>query len=347
MIRKNIKGIVITLLLAMTFFIPTPYYLYRPGTAEVLAPKVTVEQGAKDEQGELMLVTVLSIKATNIYYLLYGLVMPHTEMKLEEDVRGDMTDAQYGKLLQHMMDTSQENAIINGLRAAGEQVDIRYKGVFVSFVNPDSTAVGILEIGDVITEVDGHPVHRSEELIEYLNTNKKAGDTVEITFLRDDKEKTAKVALKELGASGQTEPGTPPRVGIGVHPENIMDLDLPRKVTINAEDIGGPSAGMMFSLEIYSQLTPGDQTHGYKIAGTGTIDLDGNVGQIGGIRHKIVAAHNEGAEIFFAPADVGPKDANAKDAMDEVEKLGYDMKVVPVAKLQDAIDYLQNLPPKK
>jgi PDZ domain-containing protein len=245
-----------------------------------------------------------------------------------------------------MMDTSQQNAIVSGLRAAGEKVNINYKGVFVYFVYPESKARGILEVGDIITAVDGHPVHRSEELIEYLNANKKAGDKAKLTFLRDGVEKTADIELMELGADNQTEPGTPKKVGIGVRPENKMELDLPRKVKIKAEDIGGPSAGMMFALEIYSQITPGDLTKGYKIAGTGTINLEGEVGQIGGIRHKIVAAHEQGAEIFFVPADVGEHDTNAKDAADEAKKLGYNMKVVPVRTLQDAIDYLQKLPPK-
>ncbi|HEU4963066.1 MAG TPA: SepM family pheromone-processing serine protease [Bacilli bacterium] len=346
--RKNVKGIAITVVIALSLFVPTPYYLYQPGTAEPLQPKVTVEKGDKDEQGNLMLLTVLSIKANNIYYLLYGLVAPHTEMKKEEDVRGDLTDYEYDKLLKHMMDSSQQNAMVSGMKAAGEKVDIDYKGVFVRSVLDDSKAKGVLMIGDVITAVDGHPVHRSEELIDYLNANKKPGDNVTLSYLHDDLQKTATIELKELEVGGQKEPGTPKHVGIGVVPENILDLHLPRKVTIHAEDIGGPSAGMMFALEIYSQITPGDLTKGYHIAGTGTINLDAQVGQIGGIRHKVVAAHDEGAEIFFAPADVNENDSNAHDAADEVKKLGYtDMKVVPVKTLQDAIDYLHNLPPKK
>ena len=80
------------------------------------------------------------------------------------------------------------------------------------------------------------------------------------------------------------------------------------KVTVKTDEIGGPSAGFMFSLEIYNQLTEEDLTKGYQIAGTGTIDADGTVGPIGGIEQKIVAADKAGAEFFFAPNEKGSKE---------------------------------------
>ncbi|MFK4998850.1 S16 family serine protease [Bacillus sp. N9] len=126
-----------------------------------------------------------------------------------------------------------------------------------------------------------------------------------------------------------------------------MKLHTARNVEINEKDIGGPSAGLMFSLEIYNQATEGDLTKGYEIAGTGTIDMDGNVGQIGGIREKITAVHKAGIDIFFCPQDIHANDTNEKDVLDEVKKQGYSVTVVPVKTLQDAINYLRELPPKK
>jgi Lon-like protease len=344
--RKNIRGVIITILFAISFFIPTPYYLYRPGSAEELAPKVTVQGGQKDEKGTLMLTTVLSIKASNIYYLAYGYVAPHTEIRKEEEVKQGMSDDEYNRLLKHMMDTSQQNAIVAGLKAAGEKVDVSYNGVFITGILPTSNAKGVLQVGDVIDSIDNQPLKKAEDLVGYLNDKKKAGDTVEVTYLRDKDTHTAKVKLMELGENNQTTPGVPKKVGLGVVPENEASLQLPRKVDIHAEDIGGPSAGLMFSLEIYSQATPGDLTKGYRIAGTGTMDQDGKVGQIGGIRHKIYAAHDQGAEIFFAPADVDPRDTNTAEVQDEVKKAGFNIKIVPVKTVQDAIDYLKKLPPK-
>ncbi|MDN5312485.1 MAG: Lon-like protease, partial [Thermoanaerobacteraceae bacterium] len=110
---------------------------------------------------------------------------------------------------------------------------------------------------------------------------------------------------------------------------------LPLNIKIDTGEIGGPSAGSMFALEILNQLSPEDLTKGKKIAGTGTISLNGDIGEIGGIQQKVVAAHRDGAEIFFAP------EKNAKDAMEAAKKLG--IKVVSVKKLDDILDYLSKL----
>lgn len=332
-------GALITMAVAVTFFIPTPYYVYSPGSAEQLAPKVTVAGGEKDEQGNLMLTTVLSMPASNIYYLAYGWLLPHSEIREEQEVKGDLSNEEYERLLQHMMATSQQSAIINAYRAANESYQVHYEGVFVASMESTSKAKGILEIGDIIHTLDGQTVKNADDLRQYMNASKQPGDKVKVGFKRDGLSKTAELEVVRLEQTG--------RVGIGFGAESHVRLDTERKVEIHAEDIGGPSAGLMFSLEIFSQLTPGDLTKGYRIAGTGTLDMDGNVGQIGGIRHKIVAADEEGADFFFVPADLDDKAHNAADAADEAAQIGTKMKVVPVKTMQEAIDYLQKLPAKQ
>jgi Lon-like protease len=347
--KKRVLGLILGLAFLVSLFIPTPYYLYQPGSADELAPRVQVANGHKDEKGSLMLTTVLSVPANNIYYLAYGYLAPHTEIKKEEDVKQGLSDAEYERLLEHMMTSSEQNAIIAGLKTAGEKVSTHFSGVFISMILPQSKAKNVLQVGDVITEVDGHKLDKAEDMIDYLTKNKKAGDHAKITYLRGKVQKTADIPLVELPANNQTTPGTPKKPGLGIVPENEFTLDTSRKVTISASDIGGPSAGLMFSLEIYSQIMPGDLTKGYKIAGTGTIDSQGNVGQIGGIEHKIIAANNKGAEIFFCPADIQKEDSNYHDLLAAAKKEGLDqkIKIVPVKAMQDAIDYLKNLPPKK
>lgn len=326
------------LVFVLTLFIPTPYYLYQPGSAEELAPRVTVENGQKEEKGSLYLTTVLSYKASNIYYLIYGLLAPNTDLRKVQDVRGDLTDEEYDRLLKHMMDSSQQNAIGSSLKEAGEKVDTVHAGVFITNILPTSKAKGSLQVGDIITAVDRHPITQMSDLLEYLSS-KKPNETIEVQFIRGEETDTKKIELMSL----ETETR---RAGLGILLENQISLKTDRKVEINASDIGGPSAGLMFSLEIYSQLTPGDLTKGYKIAGTGTIDQEGNVGQIGGIRDKIIAAHDAGINIFFCPKDIHTEDMNEKDVIDEVNKHGYDIKIVPVKTMADAIEYLSHLPQK-
>ncbi|WP_249306010.1 SepM family pheromone-processing serine protease [Lederbergia citrea] len=335
--RKLLIGFCIFFII--TLFIPTPYYLFRPGSVEELESKVTVEGGEKNAAGHLYLTTVLSIRASNIYYLTYGMFAKHTDLRKVEEVRGDLSDEEYGRLLEHMMSSSQHYALAAGLRAAGEEVKVQPNGIFVSSILGTSHAKGKLEIGDIILQVDDQPVEKAADFLNYL-AHKKAGDTVKINFNRDGDIKTKDIQLIPLQNGAN-------KAGIGIVPEDQFKLETTRNVKINAADIGGPSAGLMFSLEIYNQSTPGDITKGYEIAGTGTINMDGNVGQIGGIREKIAAVNKAGVDIFFCPADVTPADTNEKDVMDEAQKEGYNVTIVPVKTLQEAIDYLEKLPPKK
>lgn len=329
-----IIGILIILL-----FIPTPYYLNQPGSIEPLAEKVTVEDGDKSEAGSLNLTTVYSIKASNPYIWLYGLVAPHTEVKKEEEIKGNLTDEEYNALLLHMMDSSKQNAIIASLHEADKEIEFQYNGVFVAGILETSKAKSIIQVGDIIHQVDGQTFTQASQLIDYLKA-KKAGDKVEIVFTHNNKEKTANIEMILL----DEETG---QVGLGIVPEDNMEIDPSIDVDINSDNIGGPSAGLMFSLEIYNQILDGDLTKGYKIAGTGTMDSEGNVGQIGGIRHKIVAAHKADVDIFFYPKDINTNDTNEQDIKDEVEKEGYDIEIVPVSTLEEAIAYLEDLPVKE
>ena len=329
----------ILLVLVIIAFIPTPYYLYQPGPMEELAPIINVEDGYTNEEGSFHLTTVLQIKS-NPYLLAYGLVAPNTDIMKEENVKGDLTDIEYNRLLDFMMKDSQQNALVAAFTAAEEEVDIDYKGIFVRGIVANSPAKEVLKVGDIITSVDGNKIVEAPAFIDYIQKNKKTGDQATLTLLRGNEElkKTVDIILLDE---------TTGKVGIGIAPEEEFTATIPKSVDITSEDIGGPSAGLMFSLEILNQLTPDDLTKGYKIAGTGTIDHNGNVGQIGGIIHKVIAAEEEGADIFFAPKDLTEIDQNEKDAITQVEDNGYDLKIVPVATLSEAVEYLEGLEEKK
>jgi PDZ domain-containing protein len=178
-------------------------------------------------------------------------------------------------------------------------------------------------------------------LQQYL-LKKKVGDIVQITFLRDEVEHTESLKLAQISDENGKRPG------IGISLDNYQTIELPKEVSIASQNIGGPSAGLMFTLEIYDQLRKDiDLTRGYKIAGTGTMSDDGTVGRIGGINHKVVAADSAGAEIFFAPDDTGFGASNYEDALVTAKRIGTSMKIVPVKNVHDAIHYLTELAPKQ
>ncbi|MEC0243484.1 SepM family pheromone-processing serine protease [Paenibacillus dokdonensis] len=335
--KKYIWSAGIAVVLLVVLMIPMPYYLYQPGDVEPLSPVITVENGHKSEQGNFYLTTVSTIKTSHLYYLIYGWFAPNTQIRKEQSVSGNLSEDEYDFLLRHMMTSSQQNAVIAGLRAAGEVVPVQNKGVFVTNVLPVSKAKGKISVGDIITEIDGKKMQKSADVIAYLSA-KKAGETVNMVYLHEGKRQEQSFELTVINDQG--------KVGLGIQPEDEFDIHPPRQVKINTRDIGGPSAGLMFSLEILNQVLPEDLTKGYQIAGTGTIDQEGNVGQIGGIRDKIVAAHEGKVDIFFCPADVQPGDTNAKDIEDEAKKRNYSIRIVPVRSVQEALHYLKQLQPK-
>ncbi len=145
---------------------------------------------------------------------------------------------------------------------------------------------------------------RTERTWTASSASKKPGDTIQVTYKRAKEEQTAPIALVSSKSVQPDGPGANDveRTILGIQPAVIQKIsaeDPGKQVEIKAGEIGGPSAGLMFTLEILNQLQPGDLTKGYRIAGTGTIDDKGNVGPIGGIQHKIIAADKQRAEIFF------------------------------------------------
>jgi PDZ domain-containing protein len=317
---------------------PVPYYVTRPGSAIELQPLVHVEGGKKDEAGAFMLTTVRMGEANRLWYW-YAKLSPDVELIDKNLVLGHgETDEDFTKRELAVMENSQKIAEAIAFKLAGYPVQIEKQGVLVMGTIENMPAKNILQVGDIITAVDRKKTLETNDLLSYL-AGKKAGDVIEVTFLRDHKER--KASLKLAALPGETRPG------IGIRPENKQLITVPQKVTISSQGIGGPSAGLMFTLEIYDQLNKEiDLTRGYRIAGTGTIQADGSVGRIGGISHKIVAADEAGAEIFFAPDDAEATPSNYQEALATAKRIGTSMKIVPVKHVEDALTFLKAQQPK-
>lgn len=328
-------GIIVTILLVYVRF---PYYVTKPGMAAELEPYVQVEGGNK-ESGDFMLVTV-SMGPANIVNLISAQFNKYTQIsKAEEVLQEGESDEEYQFRQAYAMKDSQNAAIYNAYKRANRPASFQNKGVLVAGIAEDMPAKGKLKLGDVIVAVDGHPFETVEEFIEYM-TGKKEGEVVNIEYVREGKRFTEKLQLKPI-------PNSEGRVGIGVSVVTERELVVDPEVKINAHEIGGPSAGLMFTLEIYNQLVEEDLTRGHKIAGTGTINAEGEVGPIGGIQQKVVAAHDAGAEVFFAPNEKGTPKSNYKEALEAAEDIKTKMKIVPVDTLDDALTYLEKMPEKK
>ncbi|WP_246940246.1 SepM family pheromone-processing serine protease [Bacillus pinisoli] len=320
--------------------IKLPYYLNMPGDAYELSPIIEVDGGDAAE-GKFMMTTVgVSRGKVNVLTYLWAKVAPYYELIPAERMRvhGE-TDQEYFYRQLHMMDTSQNVAIAVAYELANRPVEYKYNGVFVMSVIEGMDAKGKLEVGDRIFEVDNKPLLSSEEFIEYVG-NLEKGDQVELSIEREGEVMKKQIIISPF-------PTEPTKTGVGISLVTDRDIDVQPEVKIDTNAVGGPSAGLMFTLEIYNQLTEGDLTKGYKIAGTGTMSYEGVVGPIGGIVHKIVAADKAGADYFLAPSEQGATDSNYTDAVHTANELGTDMKIIPIDTLDDAIRFLQSVEQQK
>ncbi|WP_336923802.1 YlbL family protein [Aquipuribacter sp. SD81] len=215
------------------------------------------------------------------------------------------------------MTAAQQSAAVAALSELGEDVPV---SLVVNGFGGNPAAEAVLEEGDVVLGVDGTRVAGSGELIDLLQTY-EPGDTVEVALQRDGEERTEAV---ELGAADDGAV----ILGVLLAPE----YELPYEVAYDVGGIGGPSAGLMFSLGIYDKLTPGALTGGAHLAGTGTMTDDGRVGPIDGIQQKMVGADGVGAAWFLAPA------GNCGDVVGAVPG---DLQVTAVATLQEAVSAVE------
>jgi Lon-like protease len=219
---------------------------------------------------------------------------------------------------------SQDEATIAALNELG--IKPTGSDVVVEAVSAGTPADGKLQPGDIIDSVDGTAIGQGGTTGMTLAQNviRKVTPGRQVTFVvtRDDAKKTV--------VTGTTDNKGVPMVGIALGSSNLY----PFQVDIQLEGVGGPSAGMMFALGIINKLTPGGVTGGRIIAGTGTIDADGNVGAIGGIQMKMIGARRDGATVFLAPAD------NCAEAKADVPA---GLELVRVSTLRDALNALQDL----
>jgi Lon-like protease len=220
------------------------------------------------------------------------------------------------------MADSQQEAIAVALRGLGQTVS---QVVSIDALTKDSPAKGVLQTGDVVVSIDGRAVTTTDAVRAAIRVH-KPGQRVAFTVRRSGKERALTVTT--AASAGHTVVGVLLRTAFA----------FPTKVSINAGDVGGPSAGMMFSLAVYDKLTPGALTGGANIAGTGTIDSAGNVGSIGGIQQKLVGAKRGGATWFLAPA------GNCGEVVGHIPD---GLKVVKVATFTQARDAVEAIAAKR
>ncbi|WP_164491729.1 SepM family pheromone-processing serine protease [Staphylospora marina] len=331
-------GVILTIW-ALLILIPVDSFVIGPGSAADVSPLVRVGDIQPKEKGDFLLTTI-SVREARLLDLWVSRLTDRIELVPKEQMlAGDESEEEYERRQRENMRESQNHAIAAAFHAAEKPVSVRHEGVEVLGLLKNH-ASGI-EVGDRIRRAEGSFVHSSDELVRLFSAH-RPGDTVKLELNRGGRTVETEVRLVAIPASD----GNGRRAGLGIIPMERVRVHTDPETAIHAGNIGGPSAGLMFSLEILDRLLPEDLTRGYRIAGTGTISDDGKVGQIGGIRHKLAAAADEGADIFLCPKDIKPGDSNEREAKRAAGKLGGGIRVVPVSTLGEAVRFLRSLPPR-
>lgn len=255
----------------------------------------------------------------DVWDVLVAALDPSSDVVREEAVfPSGVTSEELEKRGAAQMAGSQQEAVAVALRALGRTVP---EQVVIAAVAEDAPSRDVLEVGDHVLAVDGRPTATAAAVRDAIQ-DRRPGEEVTLTIRRAG-------ARTDVRAATRDADGTPV---IGVFLESRFDF--PVSVEIQAGDVGGPSAGLMFALGIYDKLTPGALNGGQRVAGTGSMDTDGTVGPIGGIRQKLVGAREGGATYFLAPAE----------NCDEVEgRVPAGLQVVRVATFQEALDGLERI----
>ena len=334
MTQRNLAGLLAVPLLVALWIVavnqPLPYVTYEPGlTVDVLdnpdGKEIIQVSGHKTyrDDGQLRMTTVYVTRPhpaeVNLFELMGAWLSPDDAVYPYRAVYSDDTTQDSNQVEGAIeMVSSQDAAIATAL----EELDFPVKPAAEVFsVGQDTPADGVLEVRDLIVRVNGTRTETIESVGEAVRAT-PPGQDVTLKVLRGGTPRTLTVTPGQKDGK--------PFIGVDM----IAGFEFPFQVSVEIDDaIGGPSAGLMFSLGIYDTLTPGSLTGGAVVAGTGTIDQDGKVGPIGGIQQKIAAAREAGAELFLVPPD------NCAEALDGPNG---DMTLVRADTMHDAVTAIED-----
>lgn len=319
-IKENYKIILLMILIILFFNIKLPYYILAPGGTINITNRVVMEDYKKEENGSINMLYVSEYDGTPASLLMAKIKNYDIESNKERQISNE-TIKEINKRNKIMRDNSLDIATMVAYTEAGKKIDIKNRKNVVVATTIDNG----LEIGDEIITVDNVKCEEVEDIKKQINS-KEENDIITFKILRENKEKEikSKVLLE----------GTNKIVGAVIITE--YDYEINPQIDIKFKNSeSGASGGLMLALTIYNAITEDDIIKGRTIAGTGTISLDGTVGEIDGIKYKIMGAAKNKVDIVFVPS------ANYEEAIMTKNKYKYNLEIVRVDTFKEAIEYLK------
>jgi Lon-like protease len=328
----RLAGVLAGLILAaaiVLYLVPSNDYILLPDTAHPVAPLVTV-QGGHDPKGPggVLFVDVFERRASMFESLFPWIHKGATLVPARLIVPPGVSDKAVRQADLHAMTISQKVAAAVALRRLGYKVVAKPSGVIVAALDERSHAVGKVQPSDLIVSVNRTPTPTIAKLRAIL-AKVNVGETVTLGIVRGAEHHT--IAIKTIADTRNAK-----RSIVGFAPEQAAEIKLPVKVQIDAGNVGGPSAGLAFALEVMEELGR-DVDHGYRVAATGALELDGAVTPIGGVKQKTFGVRNAHADVFLVPAG-----DNAREA----RRYADGLRIIPVKSFPQALRALATLPRK-
>lgn len=304
----------------MIFYVKLPYFILAPGGTINITDRVEMEE-YNSKKGSINMLYVSEYKATPMMYLYAKIMGYDIEKNSKRKISNESID-DVKKRETLMRDNSLDMAIIAAYTEAGKKIEIKSKTNIIIGTTNDNE----FEVGDIILLVDGKECDSVKEIREIINT-KQVGEKVHFKILRDNKE-------LELDSTVYEE-NNMKVVGIVVMTDYEYDLSPEIDIKFKKRE-SGSSGGGMLALTIYNAITKEDIIKERNISGTGTISADGSIGEIDGIKYKVMGAYKDKMDIIFVPS------SNYKEAIDTKNKYHYDIDIVKVDNLKEIINYLKN-----
>lgn len=304
-------------LVVAAYSVPVPYYTISPGQALDVGPLVKVVGGPTDNDKGQFLLTTVSLGQASLIEALAGWLDSSTDVVEERVIRPpSVSPDELTKLGLQQMASSKETALGVAFEYLGFDA-ISGAGAKVVAVEPDTPATSRLQTGDIIVSANGTRITDHFQLVKLIRAA-HPGDVVDLEARTESDTSTRHVQI-QLGSS----PSSAEQGFLGVQLSTFdFRIDTPFEVKLESEEIGGPSAGLAYTLQVLDVITAGELTGGRKIAVTGTIELDGSVGEVGGVAQKARAVRDAKADVFLVPT--AEQEAVRKVIGKDVEVLGVD-----------------------
>lgn len=322
-IKRNYLYILFYIVIIVSVMYPLPYYIYTGGGIINVNDKIVMESNTTSN-GSFNMCYVSEINATIPTYLL-SYILPSWDLVAKSDVAASSKESSSDILLRDKiyLEQANQNAISTAYSYANSSYNVERQHLYVVYVDDSSNTD--LKIGDDLLSIDGVDINTLEDISTYI-LEKEVGSIVSIDVLNQDKKYVRYATVGELEN----------RKIIGIMALSIDDYETNPNISFNfSNSESGPSGGLMLSLAIYDRLVDYDLTGGLKISGTGTIDKDGNVGSIGGVKYKLKGAVDAKSDIFLVP-----NGENYSECVKLKEKYHYDINIIGVDTFEDAINEL-------